>query len=128
MTTKRVLIIDDDRDHLQSLGIRLRAAGYQVSFAVDGVQATSAVRKESPDLIILDIGLPGGDGFIVIGRLKALAVSCGLPIIALSARDPESHEKRMLDAGAAAYFQKPADNAALLGKIRELLGEGANAA
>lgn len=123
MRGKKLLLVDDDRDHQQSLGIRLRASGFQVAIASDAVQAISAARKESPDLVLLDIGLPGGDGYVVLQRLRSLSTSAGLPVIVLSARDPEANEKKMLAAGASAYFQKPADNAALLTKVRELLGE-----
>jgi len=59
----------------------------------------------------------------VLQRLRSLSASAGLPVIVLSARDPDANEKKMLSAGADAYFQKPADNAALLTKVRELLGE-----
>lgn len=125
MSGKKLLLVDDDRDLQQSLGIRLRASGFQVAIAGDAVQAISAVRRESPDLVLLDIGLPGGDGYLVLERLRAMSGSAVLPVIVLSARDPELHEKKMLDSGADAFFQKPADNAALLTKVRELLGEPA---
>jgi len=123
MDAKRILIVDDDRDQQHGLAIWLRAQGYEAVFAADGIQAISAARKERPDLILLDIGLPGGDGHLVLDRLKALSHSASLPIIVLSAKDPASHEDRMMKAGAEAYFQKPADNAELLAAIRRALGE-----
>ena len=64
MSRKRILIVDDDHDQQQALAIRLRAAGYDTTFANDGMQAVALVRKDKPDLVLLDIGLPGGDGFV----------------------------------------------------------------
>jgi len=66
MSGKKILIVDDDKDVLRGMNVRLKANGYDVVFAADGISAISAVRKEDPDVIILDIGLPGGDGFVVM--------------------------------------------------------------
>ena len=82
------------------------------------------MRKEQPDLVLLDIGLPGGDGHKVFQRLRNLSQTSLIPIVVLSAMDPSGHRPRMLREGAHAYFQKPADNAALLEAIRSALGEG----
>jgi two-component system KDP operon response regulator KdpE len=73
-------------------------------------------------LIILDLGLPVGDGFVVLDRLQSSDVLCGIPVIVLSARDPQANEERALRAGAAAFFQKPADNDELMNVIRASLG------
>ena len=123
MSRKRILIVDDDADQQQAIAIRLRAAGYDTTFANDGMQAVALVRKDKPDLVLLDIGLPGGDGFVVIQRLKAMSQNRVLPLVVLSARDPETNRERMLAAGAEAYFQKPANNEELLATIRKLLDE-----
>jgi DNA-binding response OmpR family regulator len=123
MSIKRILIVEDDRDQQRGLATWLRAHGYEAIFASDGIQAISAARKERPDLILLDIGLPGGDGHSVIDRLKAMSPSASVPIIALSAKDPASHEESMMEAGAEADFQKPADSEELLAAIRQALGE-----
>lgn len=123
MSRNRILIVDDDHDQQQALAIRLRAAGYDTVFAGDGMQAVALVRKDKPDLVLLDIGLPGGDGFVVLQRLKAMSQNRMLPFVVLSARDPEANRERMLAAGAEAYFQKPANNEELLATIRRLVGE-----
>jgi DNA-binding response OmpR family regulator len=73
-------------------------------------------------LIILDLGLPVGDGFVVLDRLQNSDTLSGVPVIVLSARDPQSNEQRALKAGAAAFFQKPADNDELMNVIRVSLG------
>src|SRR5258708_35600051 len=75
-------------------------------------------QKEPPDLMVLDLGLPGGEGFVVLDRLQNSDVLSGIPVIVLSARDPQNNEQRALKAVAAAFFQKPADNEERLSLIR----------
>jgi DNA-binding response OmpR family regulator len=123
MNEKKILIIDDDQ-HLQlGLSARLKARGYRVTCAGDAISAITVARKELPDLIILDLGLPAGDGFLVLERMRDLADLVAIPVIVLSARDPAENKKRALDAGAVAFFQKPPDNHEFLGAIRHALGE-----
>jgi DNA-binding response OmpR family regulator len=123
MSEKKILIVDDDSQLLLGLTPRLRANSYSVVTAVDAIDALAVARKELPDLVILDLGLPGGDGFVVLERLKNMANLATTPVIVLSARDPISNKKRALDAGAVAYFQKPPENHELLTAIRQALGE-----
>jgi DNA-binding response OmpR family regulator len=120
---KKILIIDDDEHLLLGLTARLKTNGYAVVWASDAVTAISVSRKESPDLIILDLGLPAGDGFLVLDRMRPLSDLVAIPVIVLSARDPADNKKRALRAGAAAYFQKPPDNHEFLMAIRRALGE-----
>lgn len=122
MTRKKILVVDDDEDVRHGLGIRLKANGYSVVFAHDAISATSVARKEEPDLVILDIGLPGGDGFIVMERLASLSQT-SVPIIVLTGRDPSTIKERALSAGAKAFFLKPADNDELAAVIRKTLAE-----
>jgi len=77
-----------------------------------------AAQKEHPDVIILDLGLPAGDGFVVLERLQLSDQLAGIPVIVLTARDPQGNEARALKAGAAAFFQKPVDNEELMNVIR----------
>lgn len=123
MSAKKIVIIDDDPDQQAGLRVRLTASGYDVASAGDAMQAIAVVRREKPDLILLDIGLPGGDGHKVLARLKSLGPIAAIPVIVLSAMEPAGNVERMRDAGAVAYFQKPADNALLLAEIRKALGE-----
>ena len=123
MSKKTILIIDDDQDLLLGLTPRLKANGYGVISAKDGISAIAVARKELPDLIILDLGLPGGDGFVVLKRIKDLADIGATPVIVLSARNPAENEERVLGAGAVAFFQKPPDNHEFLAAIRQALGE-----
>lgn len=114
----RILVVDDDNDLVRALRLRLVANNYEVATASDGYAAIASAKKERPALIILDLGLPVGDGFVVLDRLQNVDTLAHVPVIVLSARDPQSNEERALKAGAAAFFQKPADNDELMNAIR----------
>ena len=121
MEKPRILLIDDDPDLRRGLSLRLRANHYQTTYAQDGFSAMAMAQKENPDLIILDIGLPAGDGFTVMDRLQHSTELSHIPVIVLTARDPQHTRQRMLQAGATAFFQKPADDVELLNAIRCVL-------
>ena len=123
MSAKKILIIDDDQYLLVGLTARLKAKGYAVVCAGDSISAITVARKEAPDLVILDLGLPAGEGFVVLERMRDLADLAAIPVIVLSARDPAHSKQRALDAGAVAFFQKPPDNHDFLTAIRQALGE-----
>jgi DNA-binding response OmpR family regulator len=123
MSNKKILIVDDDPDVRLGLHIRLKANHYDVFFAADGLTGISETKKHQPDLIVLDLGLPAGDGFTVLERLRANDSFALIPVIVVSARDRHANEERALKAGARAFLQKPVDNAELLGVIRKVLGE-----
>jgi DNA-binding response OmpR family regulator len=121
VSSKKVLIVDDDKHLVLALGARLKANGYSVVSAADGISAIAMTRKEKPDLVILDLGLPAGDGFSVLERMKELPEAA--PTIVLSARDPTGNKARALAGGALAFFQKPPNTRELLSEIRRALGE-----
>ena len=121
MEKPKILIVDDDPDLRRGLNLRLRSQHYDTAYATDGFSAIAMAQKEKPDLIILDIGLPAGDGFVVLERLQQNASLSTIPVIVLSARDPQSTREKTMRAGATAFFQKPADNAELLNAIRAVL-------
>jgi DNA-binding response OmpR family regulator len=123
MTAKKILIVDDDEYLLLGLAAKLKANGYAVVTAMDGVSAVAITRREVPDLIILDLGLPAGDGYLVLERLRAMGDQVATPVIVLSAWDPVNNKQRSLQAGAVAFFQKPPDNREFLSAIRHALGE-----
>jgi DNA-binding response OmpR family regulator len=120
-STPKILIVDDDPDLRQAMRLRLRASHYDTVNASDGYSAIAQAYKERPDLIILDLGLPAGDGFVVLDRLQRDDKLSNIPVIVLTASDPESSEQAVFDAGASSFFQKPADNAELLEVIRATL-------
>lgn len=123
MTQPKLLIVDDDPDLRQALRLRLRANHYDTVSAGDGYSAISQAFKERPDLIILDLGLPAGDGFVVLDRLRKSDELSSIPVIVLTARDAQTWEHKALQSGAVAFFQKPVDNAELLDVIRVTLSQ-----
>jgi DNA-binding response OmpR family regulator len=122
MSRPKILVVDDDPDLVRAMRLRLRANNYEVATASDGYSAIASAQKDRPSLIILDLGLPVGDGFVVLDRLQNSDSLAGIPVIVLSARDPQSNEERALKAGATAFLQKPADNDELMSVIRVSLG------
>lgn len=125
MADMTILVVDDDKDLSRGLGVRLKANGYRVHFAWDGVNAVQEARRVNPDLILLDIGLPGGDGYSVMERLSSLPGVAAVPVIIISARDAAQAEIQSIRQGAVAFFQKPVDNDELLACIGKVL-EGAS--
>ncbi len=123
MAEAKILIVDDDQDIRRLLGHRLKSDGYEPVFAGDAITAVNAARKEAPDLILLDLGLPAGDGRIVMERLRAMPALEGIPIIIITARDLGAERQSLGRSGAYALFQKPFDHDALLVAIRSALGE-----
>jgi DNA-binding response OmpR family regulator len=123
MSRKKILIVDDDPEVRLSLHVRLKVNNYDVVFAGDGVASITEARKHMPDLIILDLGLPAGDGFSVLERLKANDSLSMIPVIVVSGRVRIPNRDWALKAGAIAFLQKPVDNARLLSLIRQILGE-----
>ena len=123
MAKKKVLIVDDEKDIVDTLTFRLNAAGYEVISAFDGQEALDKTRAENPDLIILDLMLPKIDGYKVCRMLKFDKNYKGIPIIMFTARAQEEDKKLGEQMGADSYITKPFDPELLLNKIREFLGE-----
>jgi DNA-binding response OmpR family regulator len=121
MDKSKILIVDDDPDLRRALNLRFRANNYDTAYATDGLSAIAMARTEKPDVIILDIGLPAGDGFVVMNCLQDIPSLSAIPVIVLTARDPQSARERIMNSGATAFFQKPVDNRQLLGAIRAVL-------
>ncbi|HEX9787703.1 MAG TPA: response regulator [Candidatus Binatia bacterium] len=121
MAKKKILIVDDNEDVARGLRILFRAHDYVTVLAGDAVTAVSQAKSENPDLIVLDLGLPAGDGYLVMERLSNLDALASIPIIVFTARDEEGHRERSLEAGAKAFFQKPVDHAELLTSVQQIL-------
>lgn len=120
----KILLIEDDKDTVRAMAVRFKAKGYQLAVASDAISAISLARKEKPDLIVLDLGLPAGDGFMVLQRLKAIYEFMLVPVIVVSARDPLMNEQRAVEAGAELFFQKPFDNDEFFSAVQKALLKG----
>ena len=123
MSNKKVLIVEDDADVRLGCHLLLKANGYESFLAADATSAVGEALKHRPDLIILDLGLPGGGGFAVLDRLRANTYLAVIPVVVVSAKDVYGNKPRALTAGAKAYVQKPWNDTELLAIIGELLGE-----
>jgi CheY-like chemotaxis protein len=120
---KKILVIEDDADIRTLLKAQLGNAGYDTAFAWDAVTALTIARKEQPDLILLDLGLPGGDGWVVMERLRTLAPFSMIPIIVVSAQPSDLHAERAKAEGAHAFIEKPFELQTVLAAVRDALGD-----
>jgi len=118
---KKILVVEDDPDVQRGLAVWLRASGFTTNSARDAVEAISVAKRELPDLIVLDIGLPGGDGFTVMERLKLFADLANVPVIIITARDASRALPDARKAGARAFLRKPVDGDDLLFTIARVL-------
>jgi two-component system KDP operon response regulator KdpE len=118
----RVLIVEDEPDIARLVGLHLKQAGIESVFAGDAVTAMTIARKEDPDAIVVDLGLPGGGGVLVIERLRAIAHLAMKPVIVISAREPVEAERQAREAGAVAFFSKPIDFDAFVAEVKAQLG------
>ena len=121
---KKVLVVDDERQIRRALGLNLTARDYSVVYADTGEAAMQSAAIDHPDLVLLDLGLPGLSG---IGVIEALRGWSNVPIIVLTARDDEHSKVIALDAGADDYITKPFGMAELLARIRAALRRGSGA-
>ena len=119
--SKKILLVDDEPELVEMVKTRLEANNYEVITASDGKQALDKVRKEKPDLIILDILLPRMDGYNVCGLLKTDIKYNKIPVIMLTVKSQESDKKKGEEAGAEAYIIKPFEAQELLEEIQKLL-------
>lgn len=123
MNNKSILIVEDDRDLLLGLTVRLASKGFTTLSAPDAATAIQMVAIKKPDLILLDLGLPDSNGFIVMEIVSHVRSAATVPIIVVSARPASVYREPALLAGAKDYFEKPFDNEALLAAIQKAIGE-----
>jgi two-component system KDP operon response regulator KdpE len=116
----KIMIVEDNPDIRQALEVQLKTASYDTVWAEDASGAIELCAEEAPDLILLDLGLVGGDGFMVMERLQQL--NAKTPIIVLSARDPDLNEALALQLGAVEFMEKPWKMNDLLAAIRQFVG------
>jgi len=116
-----ILTVDDTRDNLDILRVRLEAQGYAVADAADGEEGLAKAREIKPDLILLDIMMPKLDGIQVVRRLKEDPELRGIPVILVTAKAETKDVVAGLDAGGDDYLTKPFEHAALLARVRSML-------
>lgn len=117
----KILVVDDDLELLSLVSFALRQAGYLALEATDGTKALGTFNREQPDLVILDVNLPGMNGFEVCRRIREQATT---PIMMLTVRGSEEDEVKGLDLGADDYLTKPFSPRTLLARVRALLRRG----
>jgi DNA-binding response OmpR family regulator len=119
---KRILAVDDQRHIARLVQYHLEQAGYEVELAYDGAEALEKVRSTHPDLVILDVMMPGLDGFEVLRRMKEDSRTEPIPVIMLTARSEADDALEGYDRGAQWYLGKPLDPAELLTFVNNVLG------
>jgi DNA-binding response OmpR family regulator len=116
-----ILVVEDGIDSWRLLDLMLRAHHYAPIWAADGLQAISEAQKHQPHVILLDLGLPGGDGFVVLDRLKSNRLLSAIPVIVITMRDPLVAGPQARKLGAVAFIQKPVKADELIPIIRGVL-------
>jgi CheY-like chemotaxis protein len=119
----KVLLVEDNELNRDMLSRRLIRRGFNVVTAVDGESAIQISRESSPDLILMDMGLPGMNGWDATRAIKGNPATCAIPVVALTAHALNADRERAFAAGCDAFETKPIDLDRLLNTIRSLLGE-----
>lgn len=123
---KKILIVEDDKLISMALALRLKSKGYDVKVASDAVLAVTMAVKQPPDLIVMDISMPGGNGFMVAERIQNLTPTIGVPIIFITASKKPGLKEKAMELGAVGFFEKPYEDAQLVGAIQEALSDPVN--
>lgn len=113
-----VMVVEDFDDTRQLIALELRRAGYEVVELSDGKEAVEAVRRRCPDLVLLDLSLPGCDGLSAAYRMREVGAMCDVPIVACTGHDAALHRNAALAAGCDDYLTKPLD----MGHLKETVG------
>jgi two-component system KDP operon response regulator KdpE len=118
---QKILVIEDDPVARADLQARLEANGYVVARAADAASAMTVVNRERPDLILLDLGLPAGDGYLVLERLRKIKTLAAIPVLIVTGRSDAETRKRVEGMGVGPMLIKPVDTEVLLTAIRAAL-------
>lgn len=122
---KKILIVDDEQVNVKMVAYILKANGYDVATAFNGKDGLSTAKKENPDLILLDIMMPGMDGYEVLARIRQDAKFTNTPVCMLTAKEKMDDVERAMTLGAKYYIMKPFTSESLLAKVKHALGEQA---
>lgn len=118
----KILIIDDSVDSWNLLSTIVKSHNFYPVWAADGMQAMAAARFHHPQAILLDLGLPGGDGFLILERLKSNHLLREIPVIVVTIRDRQEAEEKARRLGAVDYVSKPVQADELMASIQTVLG------
>jgi len=118
----RVLIADDDRVHVRLVSNYLMQRGFEPTAVFDGMQTMMFARRTKPDVILLDIGMPAGNGFEVLKNLKSSSLTSQIPVIVVSGSIDIEAQRKVLEGGADAFVRKPAEMSKLYEVICHALG------
>ncbi len=121
MAAQKILLIDDDREIVQGLSIRLKAAGYETHCVFDGQSGIDAAIQNAPDAIVLDVRMPGMDGLTTLQEFRKRPVTKSIPVIVLSASVVD--QARALKLGARYFLEKPYDTKKLTAALRAAISE-----
>jgi two-component system, chemotaxis family, chemotaxis protein CheY len=122
---RKVLIVEDDKKIALALGVRLRAAGFEVLQAVDGLQGFVLATKQKPDVVVLDLSMPAGGGFSVAKRMRDMVDLAGTPIIFMTASKKPELVQQAQEYGPLGFLEKPFDAELLVGLVRKATGTDA---
>jgi len=121
MSKGRILIVEDNMDTYELMHFILELNGYETFLAMDGRDGVNAARKQTPDLILMDLSMPEMDGWEATRRIKQDPITCAIPLIAVTARATPGDRDRALKAGCDDYITKPMDLSELLGLVQRAL-------
>jgi two-component system, cell cycle response regulator DivK len=122
--TKRILVIEDTEDNRQIIGDLLNSAGYELIEAVDGLEGVATAEREQPDLILMDIQLPGIDGIEALRRIRAERALDRVPVLAVSASVMPDDQRKIVGSGFDAFVGKPIDLKQFLATVQRFLAGG----
>ncbi|MCI4330367.1 MAG: response regulator [Thermoplasmata archaeon] len=117
----QILIVEDNPTNLKLAAVMLAAAGYETRGAIDAEEAARAIHERVPDLILMDLGLPGKDGYEFTRELRGKAETEGVPILAVTSFAMKGDRTKAMDAGCSAYLTKPINRRELLDQVGKLL-------
>ena len=118
----RILIVEDNPVNLKLASVILESEGYVTEGAADAEEATEIITYQVPDLILMDLGLPGKDGYAFTRELRARAETSAVPILAVTSFAMKGDKTKAMEAGCNGHLTKPIDRQALLATVRDLLG------
>ncbi|GLO78039.1 MULTISPECIES: response regulator transcription factor [Sulfitobacter] len=121
---KHVVLVEDETNIAEAIRFLLGREGWRVETLANGATAVEVIRKASPDLVMLDVMLPGKSGFEILKELRADAALADLPILMLTARGQTRDREIALEAGVSRFMTKPFSNADMLAAVRDLTAAG----